>query len=118
MPPSPSGSSILYLPSMSSPGCTKPYSNRGVRAPAESSSNVADLRRRRPGATFAPMHRLGLAALVVAALATASGAEDLDDESARADKGTFGLGLILGEPTGISAKLYLQDDQAIQAAVG
>ncbi len=41
------------------------------------------------------------------------------DPSARsADKGTFGLGVILGEPTGISAKLYLQDDQAIQAAIG
>ena len=35
-----------------------------------------------------------------------------------AEKGTFGVGLILGEPTGICAKLYLQDDQAIQAAAG
>ena len=34
------------------------------------------------------------------------------------DKGTFGLGIILGEPTGVSAKLYLRDDQAIQAAAG
>jgi hypothetical protein len=41
-----------------------------------------------------------------------------DDGPRAADKGTFGIGIILGEPTGISAKLYLQDDQAIQAAVG
>jgi len=34
------------------------------------------------------------------------------------DKGTFGIGLIIGEPTGICGKLYLKDDQAIQAAVG
>lgn len=34
------------------------------------------------------------------------------------DKGTIGIGLILGEPTGISAKLYLKDDQALQAAAG
>lgn len=33
-------------------------------------------------------------------------------------KGTIGLGLVFGDPTGISARLYLQDDQAIQAAVG
>jgi hypothetical protein len=41
-----------------------------------------------------------------------------DDDARSADKGTFGIGLILGEPTGISAKLYLDDDQALQAAVG
>lgn len=40
------------------------------------------------------------------------------DGARAADKGTFGLGLILGEPTGITAKLYLADDQAIQAAAG
>ena len=34
------------------------------------------------------------------------------------DKGVFGIGLILGEPTGVTAKIYLQDDQAIQIAVG
>jgi hypothetical protein len=44
--------------------------------------------------------------------------EASEEEPGRADKGTFGLGIILGEPTGISAKLYLQDDQAVQAAVG
>lgn len=34
------------------------------------------------------------------------------------EKGVLGIGLILGEPTGISAKLYLKDDRAIQGAVG
>lgn len=34
------------------------------------------------------------------------------------DKGTIGVGIIIGEPTGISGKLYLRDDQAIQAALG
>lgn len=34
------------------------------------------------------------------------------------EKGVLGLGLILGEPTGISAKLYLSDDTAIDAAIG
>ncbi len=39
--------------------------------------------------------------------------------SAAADeKGAFGLGLILGEPTGISAKLYLADTTAVDAALG
>src|SRR5687768_4495203 len=34
------------------------------------------------------------------------------------EKGTFGAGIIIGEPTGICAKLYVQDDQAIAAAAG
>lgn len=40
------------------------------------------------------------------------------EEGRPAEKGTIGVGLILGEPLGICAKLYLQDDQAVQAAVG
>lgn len=66
-----------------------------------------------------------LAVLVVVA---ASANAFADDEAApappgetashRAEKGTLGVGLIIGEPTGISAKLYLEDDKAIQAAVG
>ena len=66
-----------------------------------------------------------LAIFVVAALASVAHAddatepvEDLDPPSARQEKGTFGLGIIAGEPTGISARLYLSDDQAIQAALG
>lgn len=34
------------------------------------------------------------------------------------DKGIFGVGIVLGEPTGICAKLYLDDDTAIQGALG
>jgi hypothetical protein len=34
------------------------------------------------------------------------------------EKGTLGVGIIVGEPTGICGRLYLKDDQAIQAAVG
>jgi hypothetical protein len=34
------------------------------------------------------------------------------------EKGTFGAGIIIGEPTGVSAKLYVKDDQALQAAAG
>jgi len=62
---------------------------------------------------------LPLAALA-AVLATAAPARaDSDDDTARgADKGTIGIGIILGEPTGITAKLYIKDDQAIQAALG
>jgi hypothetical protein len=40
------------------------------------------------------------------------------DAGRPADKGAIGIGLIIGEPTGITAKLYISDDQAIQAAVG
>lgn len=61
--------------------------------------------------------RSALAIAVLAALATPALADD--EEGVRGvDKGTLGVGLILGEPTGITAKLYLKDDQAIQAAVG
>ena len=42
-----------------------------------------------------------------------------DDAGGRgADKGAFGVGIIVGEPIGITAKLYLSDDRAIQGAVG
>jgi hypothetical protein len=34
------------------------------------------------------------------------------------EKGTLGLGLIFGEPTGVTVKMYLQDDRAIQGAFG
>ncbi len=58
-------------------------------------------------------------ALVLAIAAVPRVAAADDDEGERGvDKGTFGVGLIIGEPTGICAKLYLKDDQAIQAAVG
>src|SRR4051812_33217491 len=34
------------------------------------------------------------------------------------EKGALGVGLVLGEPTGVCAKLYLKDDQAIAASAG
>jgi hypothetical protein len=46
---------------------------------------------------------------------------DSGDSGARdggVEKGAFGIGLIVGLPTGITAKLYLEDDQAVQGALG
>ena len=40
------------------------------------------------------------------------------DPGRPAEKGTIGIGLVLGEPSGVTAKIYLQDDQAIQIALG
>ncbi|WP_428268212.1 hypothetical protein [Haliangium sp.] len=39
-------------------------------------------------------------------------------EAQPVEKGALGVGIILGEPTGVSAKLYLADDTAIAAAAG
>lgn len=55
--------------------------------------------------------------LAIAAFPQAASADD-DGIERGVDKGTFGIGLIIGEPTGVCAKLYLKDDQAIQAAIG
>jgi hypothetical protein len=64
------------------------------------------------------MRRLVITLLVVAA--TPARADDADGSHGGrgTDKGTFGVGLVIGEPVGICARLYLKDDQAIQAAVG
>ena len=63
--------------------------------------------------------RFGVAVLLLAVLAAPVAAdEEIVDLDPQPEKGTFGLGLIFGEPTGVSAKLYLKDDQAVQAAVG
>jgi len=51
------------------------------------------------------------AALLLLLLAGSAGAQAVE-------KGSFGVGLVIGEPTGISAKLYLDDDNAVQAAAG
>ena len=66
------------------------------------------------------MGRLLFTVLAVAvAAAPARALADDDDEGSRGvDKGALGVGLILGEPTGICAKLYLKDDQALQLALG
>lgn len=69
--------------------------------------------------------QFGLALVMIAVLGSPALAQEVGTKELgagegprSAEKGTFGIGLILGEPTGISAKLYLQDDQAIQGAVG
>ncbi|HEY0191012.1 MAG TPA: hypothetical protein VGC42_07795 [Kofleriaceae bacterium] len=61
--------------------------------------------------------RFALAVAVLSALAIAAPAR-ADEAVHGTDKGTFGVGIILGEPLGLSAKLYLKDDRAIQAAIG
>lgn len=69
---------------------------------------------------------LALVAALVSSLslgARAAAAQDGDEDDSSSsgegvEKGTFGLGLIVGLPTGIAAKLYLQDDQAVQGAFG
>ena len=55
---------------------------------------------------MAPALALGLAALAVR------------PPAARAEAGNFGLGLIIGSPTGLSVKYYLDRRNAIDAAVG
>jgi hypothetical protein len=57
-------------------------------------------------------------AVAVAAAPARALADDDDGGSRGVDKGALGVGLILGEPTGICAKLYLKDDQALQFALG
>jgi hypothetical protein len=58
--------------------------------------------------------RLATASLALA-LAVAASAPDA---RAQEQKGVLGVGLIIGEPTGLSAKYYLADDTAIDLAVG
>jgi len=59
------------------------------------------------------------AACVFATTSIARADDEAKGEPGRpVDKGTFGIGIVMGEPTGICAKLYLKDDRAIQAAAG
>ena len=58
--------------------------------------------------------RLCLASVVAAGLAAAPAHADAEG----VEKGSLGLGIIIGEPTGVCGKLYLQDDQAVQGALG
>jgi hypothetical protein len=55
--------------------------------------------------------------IVVAVLVTL-GALAGSASAQAAEKGVFGVGLVIGEPTGISAKLYLDDTTAVQGAIG
>jgi hypothetical protein len=53
-----------------------------------------------------------------AAMPVTQPTDDDEPSTTPVEKGTFGLGLCIGEPTGVAAKLYLQDDRAIQGAFG
>jgi len=59
-----------------------------------------------------------LVVLSVGCIALLGGSARADDVPGSVEKGTFGIGLVLGEPTGIAAKLYLDDDTAVQGAIG
>jgi hypothetical protein len=67
--------------------------------------------------TASPPLRAFLAALVGPALAAAVVAP-APASAEPVEKGVFGVGLIVGEPTGVSAKYYLGDDTAIDFAIG
>ena len=58
-----------------------------------------------------PLRLLGLTLVMSTAMFAARA-------PARAEGGPFGLGLILGSPTGVSAKLYLNKRNAIDFALG
>jgi hypothetical protein len=64
------------------------------------------------------MKRTRLCLAIVAITFIGLGSVDATAQEQQAEKGTFGIGLIIGEPTGISAKLYLSDDTAVAGAVG
>jgi hypothetical protein len=64
--------------------------------------------------------RLTVCLAALAALIAVPTAASAQDEGTGSEKGTLGLGLIIGEPTGVSARLYLGEDSntAIQGAAG
>lgn len=65
--------------------------------------------------------RLIATVLAVLALATPAFADDDEAKGEKgrpAEKGTLGVGIIVGEPTGICAKIYLSQDRALQIAAG
>jgi hypothetical protein len=61
--------------------------------------------------------RIIASAVLLAVLVLFSGRVQAQKQS---EKGTFGVGLIIGEPTGVAAKLYLDaaSDMALAAAIG
>ncbi|HUS67612.1 MAG TPA: hypothetical protein VMZ28_23915 [Kofleriaceae bacterium] len=56
--------------------------------------------------------------LSVAVVLAAGAASAAADSPGGSDKGVFGLGIIAGEPTGVSGKYYLGNDTAIDGALG
>ena len=65
-----------------------------------------------------PCRRAGPFRLSASSSARAAGARDeaTGREGRPAEKGTLGVGIIVGEPTGICAKIYLSQDRALQIA--
>lgn len=61
---------------------------------------------------------LSLLATATPALADEEGSSGGSGTGRGEEKGTIGVGIVIGEPVGVCGRLYLQDDQAIQAAVG
>jgi hypothetical protein len=57
-------------------------------------------------------------ALVIAVASAAPARADDEGSGRGTEKGALGAGIILGEPTGICAKYYLDDSHAVQAAAG
>jgi hypothetical protein len=57
-------------------------------------------------------------ALATVVLGSAGVARADDDDTARNQKGALGVGVVLGEPTGVAIKVYLKDDQAISVIAG
>src|SRR5262245_7130282 len=67
--------------------------------------------------------RTSLVCVAVIAIASPAHADDEEpaskgDSPRAVDKGTLGVGLMIGEPVGVCGRLYVQDDQAIQGAIG
>src|SRR4051812_9120567 len=99
--------------SMTSPGLTLRRisilpAQRPSALPRAPRSWGLHLRASKHGPNVRGMRLITLALLLAPALAHADGRE----------KGAFGVGLVLGEPTGICAKLYIKDDQAISVTAG
>jgi hypothetical protein len=74
-----------------------------------------------PVAPIAPL--VAVIALVAGVGTPAPAAAQEDDGEGQAaggdsEKGVFGVGLIIGEPTGVSAKYYIGDDMAFDFAAG
>jgi len=65
--------------------------------------------------------RIAIAILVLVAATAPARADDDTSKGEKgrpSEKGTLGVGLIVGEPTGVCAKIYTRDDRALQVAVG
>ncbi|MFT3694502.1 MAG: hypothetical protein QM831_15245 [Kofleriaceae bacterium] len=59
-----------------------------------------------------------LALLALGSVAYADDDEAVGEKGRPAEKGTLGVGIIVGEPTGICAKIYFAKDRALQIAAG